>query len=177
MNNNLKIILIDNDYGLSTLITNECTQINGLPENSNTMILDGEKANILLPALLSYINLLNEKVSRLFMDENHRDMLLNLICKEFDITDKQLIFSQTRASRIVKARQLFVTILIWTNYGTREIVGKLINRDHATILYAEKTIRNLIETCDTQYSIPIKNVLSFYNIKIPKTKFENVQTY
>ena len=74
------------------------------------------------------------------------DYIQQVICDYFDISI-ELLVSKTRKREVVQARQLAMFFSKEMTKASLANIGKLIgNRDHATVLYACRTVNNLNET-------------------------------
>lgn len=73
------------------------------------------------------------------------DRIQDTVCEHFDL-DKLLISSKSRKREIVQARQIAMYLSKkYTDYSFARI-GELVgNKDHATVLHACKTVKDLIE--------------------------------
>ena len=79
-------------------------------------------------------------------------MIIGIITDYFSITRKQ-ITSRSRERTICEPRQICTLELTkYTNLSLKTI-GKLFNRDHATVINAKKTINNLVEVNGYGYVI------------------------
>lgn len=82
--------------------------------------------------------------------------VLEVVAKETSVTVEDII-SKTRVQNIAEARQLFCHV-IRERYGIPFAkIGKLINRDHATILHSIKAHKNRHDV-DKQYRELTRNV-------------------
>lgn len=75
--------------------------------------------------------------------------LIELVCNHFGVTEQQ-IKSRVRHSDIVIARQMTAYLLQYYTTLTTGRCGKIINRDHATILHSIKVINNIKEIKDNK---------------------------
>jgi chromosomal replication initiation ATPase DnaA len=64
--------------------------------------------------------------------------------------DFELITGQNRITNIKIYRQVVHALLFASGYGYSEI-GRLLNRDHVTIMHSVKTVSNMIQIHDMQY--------------------------
>lgn len=82
--------------------------------------------------------------------------VLKVVAKETSVTVEDII-SKTRIQNITEARQLFCYV-IRERYGIPFVkIGKLINRDHATILHSVKAHKNRHDV-DKKYRELTRNV-------------------
>ena len=65
-------------------------------------------------------------------------------CAGYDISDKR------RDAEIVKFRTLYFKLAKQTTHWSLQKIGNMVNRDHATVLHACKTVDNLAFT-DKQF--------------------------
>jgi len=74
------------------------------------------------------------------------DVIQKTVCNYFNISLEKL-FSKTRKREIVQARQLAMYFSkVFTKHSLAEIGNRCGNKDHATVLYACKTVKNLTDT-------------------------------
>lgn len=73
--------------------------------------------------------------------------LIELVCSHFEVTPEQ-IRSKVRHSGIVIARQMAAYLLQYYTTLTTTKCGRMINRDHATVLHCVKVINNIKEIKD-----------------------------
>ena len=57
-----------------------------------------------------------------------------------------LLSNEYRGRKLCEARQVFMTLVSKHSTMTLSAVGRLVGKDHATVLHAIKTIENLCET-------------------------------
>lgn len=72
------------------------------------------------------------------------DSFLLQVSKETGISI-QALKSKSRKREIAEARMFFTKLAFENTAFSLEYVGKIVNRDHATVLHARKTIDNLKE--------------------------------
>ena len=60
--------------------------------------------------------------------------------------DKSELVSKTRKNEILETRQIFMDILERYTNGSQTFIGKLFNRDHATVIHAKKKVKNILDT-------------------------------
>jgi chromosomal replication initiator protein len=107
---------------------------------------------------------------------NDIEILKKIVCDEMDITIEDFENNLSRQFRkYVIPRQIIFYIL--KNYENMTItaIGKLLNKDHATVVYSCKVIQNLIDTdkflrekilnCEKKYKI-IYAIMNVLNLKI-----------
>ena len=132
-------------------------------EVNGVLILSPEEVQELLPTLFEYLSMLERK-NLLFESKESVTELQQLLCDVFEIDSIDTLISKSRKKPVVIARQLMFTILRWTGYGGIIKIGKVGNRDHATVLASVKAIRSLIDTRDKTYYGSIMKVLNRYHI-------------
>lgn len=71
--------------------------------------------------------------------------IVNTICNHQDC-DIDLVLTNTREGKITKCRQLCMYFVRKNTKLSLKEIGVLFNRNHATVLFAIKTVKNL---CDT----------------------------
>ena len=78
-----------------------------------------------------------------------------------------LEYLHTRKRKHVEIRQLTMYFMTEHTKSSLSEIGKFFNRDHATVLHAKKTIKNLIETEEEikkMYELIKGNLYSSYNL-------------
>lgn len=99
---------------------------------------------------------------RIFLDLGAIEDLKSTICRVFGINMKQFE-SKSRRTDIVKARQLAMTILVVDGYTTTA-VGRILDKDHSTVVYAKRAIINLIDSKDKLFYNSIMEVLTVFDM-------------
>lgn len=84
------------------------------------------------------------------------DKIQDVICDYLRIP-AELLRTKNRKREIVQARQLFMYFC--KNYTNCSLayIGKQVDRDHATVLYADKAVTNLIET-DRKFKMQVEEI-------------------
>jgi septal ring factor EnvC (AmiA/AmiB activator) len=99
------------------------------------------------------------------------ETIIKVVCQEYNIPEEQVTI-RTRRREVVEPRQVIYYLCQVYKLDTTENIGKLIgNRDHATVVYASKMIKNLIET-DKDFAIKIQTIkdkLDDIEAEIPET--------
>jgi chromosomal replication initiator protein len=94
------------------------------------------------------LNLAERIVNKVAKSENKAitvDDILNAVCKHFSV-DISTIHTASRKREVVQARQIAMYLAkINTDFSTGKIGTLIGNRDHATVLHACRTIKNLRE--------------------------------
>lgn len=70
------------------------------------------------------------------------EIYFNLISEKLGVS-KDLLKSKSRKREIVEARQLFFALLKRDSTYSLASIGKLLNRDHATVLHSLRAVRDL----------------------------------
>ena len=70
--------------------------------------------------------------------------LIEFVCMEYDVTEEDLK-SKNKAVPLPDARHLIFYQAHKNGYGTCEAIGKVLNRDHATVIFGKKKIVNLYD--------------------------------
>jgi chromosomal replication initiator protein len=68
------------------------------------------------------------------------ERILKFVCNYYDISEKAMS-REFRDKEIVKARQMYCFLSYQFAGGTMSSIGKLINRDHTTVVYAVNKIK------------------------------------
>jgi chromosomal replication initiation ATPase DnaA len=71
------------------------------------------------------------------------DLIFKAIRKEMKVS-KEEIMSKKRDRKLVEARQMFCLLARRHTHESSVEIGKIINRDHATVLYSVSTMDSLI---------------------------------
>ena len=84
------------------------------------------------------------KENTLIVDDENVKIIIRQVCKFFGVTDQELR-SSSRERRLTEPRQAaFYYMRKYTRKGTQEI-GRVFNRDHATVLHACRTVETLMD--------------------------------
>ena len=83
--------------------------------------------------------------------ENKKDhfLLFDKVCDCFDVSRDE-ICGRSKRRHIAWARFIIIHEYLKRGY-TQEHIGLLVNRTHATVLYARNTVNNMIDTNDAQF--------------------------
>jgi hypothetical protein len=92
------------------------------------------------------------------------DYIIQLVCRYY-IVDIEEIKSKTRKREVCFPRQVAMYLIkANTNYSLAHI-GKIFNgKDHATVLHASRTVRNLMD-CDKKVNLDVKKINKLITIK------------
>jgi len=82
---------------------------------------------------------------------------VNTICKDFRLKEKN------RERDTLYRRYFAMYLLVQNTKLTKTKIGKIFNRDHATVLNAMKQVKNLIETNDPFYLEAIEPIYKTFN--------------
>jgi chromosomal replication initiator protein len=74
------------------------------------------------------------------------------VCKVFGISEDKML-SRTHRPGIVVPRQVAMTIMYRRRKMTIQAIGKEFNRNHATVIYANKAVQNMIDTNDYKHEL------------------------
>lgn len=90
---------------------------------------------------------------------NNPDVVAKVICDHFAIGKKQLC-GRDRDINFVLARQCFIYFLCRKFRGRLSMmkVGKLLSRDHTTIVHHVKRIKDMIEVKDQLFMLPMRRI-------------------
>lgn len=87
------------------------------------------------------------------------DHLFSAIEKSLNITKEQII-SNSRKREIVTARYIFLGLQKERgHYITLKKIGELLNRHHATILYAYDSFNGMVETKNKPFNVDLNKVI------------------
>ena len=77
------------------------------------------------------------------------ESILELVCEYFDVSS-DLVRGQTRKRHVVVARQISMYLAKeHTDCSLKKIGSHFGNRDHSTVIYSCRTVRDLMDTDDT----------------------------
>lgn len=84
------------------------------------------------------------------------DKIQEIVCDYLHVP-AEMLRTKNRKREIVQARQLFMYFC--KNYTNCSLayIGKQVDRDHATVLYADKAVNNLIET-DRKFKLQVEEI-------------------
>jgi len=103
------------------------------------------------------------------------EKIMQIVCIVCNI-DKDEMYSRTRTRNLVNARVLFSHLVNkYTSY-TKTRIGKMINRDHATVLYYLKNHPSFVE-CDFEYKLLNTQCEALIKDKANLYDFSNQITY
>lgn len=128
----------------------------------NVITIDINRAKVLLKALSRYIHCQEASMQIRSYTQMHTCLLY--IAEVMGVTVEDMK-SKTRKQEVVVARQLFESLLKTKEYGSAAAIGNILNRDHATVLHSDKTIRNYVHTRDKKFYKNIAYVLDFYKVR------------
>jgi chromosomal replication initiation ATPase DnaA len=87
-------------------------------------------------------NSLQERIFKIIKEETGMDVKVN---------------TSYRGGRENQARQLFMAMMVRHTKGTQSNIGKIIGKDHSTVVHAIKTVNNLCDT-DKDYRLMYKRI-------------------
>ena len=92
------------------------------------------------------------------------DYIIQIVCRYYSVDDDELK-SKTRRREVCFPRQIAMYLIkLNTNYSLSQI-GQIFNgKDHATVLHASRTVKNLMD-CDKQVKSDIKKISKLITIK------------
>jgi hypothetical protein len=99
------------------------------------------------------------------------ERVLSVVCEHTGVTRDEMI-SQTRAAEIVAARHAFCYLAYHAiNNHTLKEIGKVINRDHATVLHGKNKIQDFID-----FDKRVKKLITDLKVKLGGFCKEDVET-
>jgi chromosomal replication initiation ATPase DnaA len=75
----------------------------------------------------------------------HMEIIVDVVCTKFGVPQR-MIYSRDRHEAVARARQVCMVLGRERLKLSSPQIGKMFRRDHGTVLAAEKTIANLVET-------------------------------
>jgi hypothetical protein len=92
------------------------------------------------------------------------EILINIITKAVGI-DRDVLFTKSRKRHLSDTRHLLAFLIKRETELSLANIGKIINRDHATVLNSVKVWNNLLET-DKNYRIRTRTIADKYMQKV-----------
>ena len=71
---------------------------------------------------------------------NHLAHIMNVVCHSLKLNKKE-VMGKTRFEHLVRARQIYCYVARQNGF-TFDVIGKYIKRDHATVIYGCKLVKN-----------------------------------
>jgi chromosomal replication initiation ATPase DnaA len=93
------------------------------------------------------------------------ELIINIVCDYFNVDILELK-NKSRYRKYVYARQLIMYFLTREQITLKEI-GKIFNRDHTTVVHANRTIRNLLYSDDNVQEDVAKIKILLYTQQTP----------
>lgn len=112
-------------------------------EKSNPILSAEEKDKIEQKISITK-RLIDEKQIRIYWLEVNPDIIS--ICLEYFDTDMKTLLQDTRKREIVQRRQIIMNQLYKRTRLSLQAIGDHFDKDHATVIHANRTISNLYET-------------------------------
>lgn len=95
------------------------------------------------------------------------DEIIDFVCNKMDVK-RESVMSETREKDIVVARCIIFYILRYVCRRPLKTIGKVFNKNHATVIHSLKTIENMIATKDAFYYALIKTSIENFDVKLFK---------
>ena len=94
------------------------------------------------------------------------DSIIETICNAYRITDEEIKMN-TRKTEIVEARQIAMTFILHVCIMPLAKIGYIFTKDHATVLYAKKMVKNHYKSEPVYRSkiVALMDMLNFSDIE------------
>lgn len=92
----------------------------------------------------------------------HNTLYINIMCRVFNVRLSD-IKGNSRNRKHVQIRHIVFWYLYNSTYFSLETIGAILNRDHATVLYALGKHKNLTETNDDIYLPRFNDFIKYIN--------------
>lgn len=86
--------------------------------------------------------------------KDRESRIFETVCDIFKVTAEEM-FGKCRKRNLVEPRQIIMYLLYNKTARNLKSIGRLMNRDHATVIYAKNTVKDLIDT-DKLYKAQIE---------------------
>lgn len=109
------------------------------------------------PITVDFAKSLVEQYTKTVKEEIPLETIYKVVCKYYDISPNEVL-SKKRKRELVEARQIIMYLAKRYTKKSMESIGKeLGGRDHSTVLYAIKTVKNLMET-DKRFRADVEEI-------------------
>jgi chromosomal replication initiation ATPase DnaA len=140
----------------------------------HTIKLDyGDTITITAPALPPVAIKVAQK--RVQMEEVHKYKIFQRVCDAFDITVEDII-SKSRKQTLVLARFIIAYDLVVNHKLQLSTVGRLMCRDHTSIIYYVQTFRDQVKHNDAKLAAARNQILFYEQALLEEQKSENFKT-
>lgn len=93
--------------------------------------------------------------------DNRLEILKNTICEHYAVNDEE-IMGRSRLGHIVEARRMFCYLSRMLTPKSLKVIGKKIDRDHATVLHQFNNVAGYVHISDSSIISDIDTITSQY---------------
>lgn len=93
--------------------------------------------------------------------DNRLEILKSTICEHYAVNDDE-IMSRSRLGHIVEARRMFCYLSRMLTPKSLKVIGKKIDRDHATVLHQFNNVAGYVHISDSSIISDIDTITSQY---------------
>lgn len=93
--------------------------------------------------------------------DNRLEILKNTICEHYAVNDDE-IMGRSRLGHIVEARRMFCYLSRMLTPKSLKVIGKKIDRDHATVLHQFNNVAGYVHISDSSIISDIDTITSQY---------------
>ena len=93
--------------------------------------------------------------------DNRLEILKNTICEHYAVNDEEII-GRSRLGHIVEARRMFCYLSRMLTPKSLKVIGKKIDRDHATVLHQFNNVAGYVHISDSSIISDIDTITSQY---------------
>ena len=93
--------------------------------------------------------------------DNRLEILKNTICEHYAVNDDE-IMGRSRLGHIVEARRMFCYLSRMFTPKSLKVIGKKIDRDHATVLHQFNNVAGYVHISDSSIISDIDTITSQY---------------